>query len=124
VRELVGDDGRAVVDFMYCVLCDKSERTETRMDAGKWLVERVWGRPALAVELKADDPVSAAVNAWSPFHRWERVRLLRQAADALEQAGLEAGGRRRAQRGASPACVGRGLEARGRRPGVAYSLPP
>jgi hypothetical protein len=56
VRELVGDDGGAVVDFMYRVLCDESERTETRMDAGKWLVERVWGRPALAVELTGEDP--------------------------------------------------------------------
>ena len=44
VRELVGDDGRRIADFMLGVLEDESERTETRMQAAQWLADRGFGR--------------------------------------------------------------------------------
>jgi hypothetical protein len=37
VRELVGDDGRRIADFMLSVLDDETERTETRIQAATWL---------------------------------------------------------------------------------------
>jgi hypothetical protein len=37
VRELVGDDGRRIADFMLGVLDDETERTETRLKAAEWL---------------------------------------------------------------------------------------
>ena len=44
VRELVGDDGRRIADFMVAVLEDESERTEVRMEAARWLADRGFGR--------------------------------------------------------------------------------
>jgi hypothetical protein len=44
VRELVGDDGRRIADFMLSVLEDERERTETRLKAAEWLAERGFGR--------------------------------------------------------------------------------
>lgn len=44
VRELVGDDGRCIADFMLGVVENESERTETRMQAAQWLADRGFGR--------------------------------------------------------------------------------
>jgi len=52
VRELVGDDGRRIADFMLSVLEDESERTETRMKAAEWLADRGYGK---AVDFKPQD---------------------------------------------------------------------
>ena len=72
VRELVGDDGRRIADFMLNVLDDQSERTETRLKAAEWLAERGFGKAPTQVELAegataivvkgacADDPESLA----------------------------------------------------------------
>ena len=72
VRELVGDDGRRIADFMLNVLDDESERTETRLKAAEWLAERGFGKAPTQVELAegataivvkgayADDPESLA----------------------------------------------------------------
>jgi hypothetical protein len=40
VRELVGDDGCRIADFMLAVLEDDAERIETRMEAARWLADR------------------------------------------------------------------------------------
>jgi hypothetical protein len=45
VRELVGNDGRRIADFMLRVLDDETERTETRMQAAQWLADRGFGKP-------------------------------------------------------------------------------
>ena len=52
VRELVGDDGRRVADFMVAVLEDEHERTEVRMEAGRWLADRGFGRAHVPVDAK------------------------------------------------------------------------
>src|SRR5439155_15128273 len=44
VRELVGDDGRRIADFMLSVLDDETERTETRIQAATWLADRGFGK--------------------------------------------------------------------------------
>jgi hypothetical protein len=43
VRELVGDDGRRIADFMLSVLDDETERTETRLKAAEWLADPGFG---------------------------------------------------------------------------------
>lgn len=52
VRELVGDDGRRIADFMLAVLEDESERIETRMQAANWLADRGFGRAHVPVDVK------------------------------------------------------------------------
>ncbi len=49
VRELVGDDGQAVAEFMLSVMEDDHARTADRIDAGKWLADRGFGKAALVV---------------------------------------------------------------------------
>jgi hypothetical protein len=57
VRELVGDDGRRVADFMLAVLEDERERTGVRMEAAGWLADRGFGRAHVPVEAKqAEQP--------------------------------------------------------------------
>jgi hypothetical protein len=119
-------EGAELVDDVLSVLRDPSASTRHRLQTAVWLADRGFGRTALSVEPTAPhDGVSAARERLMAMPPAERAALLRQAADALEQAGLEAGGRRRERRGASPACVGRGLE--GARPaprGWPYPPPP
>ncbi len=50
VRELVGDDGRRIADFMLEVLDDETERTETRLKAAGWLADRGFGKAPLTME--------------------------------------------------------------------------
>jgi Family of unknown function (DUF5681) len=52
VRELVGDDGRRIADFMLGVLEDETERTETRMQAATWLADRGLGEPMQPQEVE------------------------------------------------------------------------
>lgn len=47
VRELVGDDGRRIADFMVSVLEDEAASTRERMEAASWLADRGFGRAAL-----------------------------------------------------------------------------
>ena len=51
VRELVGDDGHAIAEYMFSVLSDETQRTADRMDAGKWLADRGFGKAALLVDV-------------------------------------------------------------------------
>lgn len=51
VRELVGDDGHAIAEFMFTVLSDETERTADRMEAAKWLADRGFGKAALVVDM-------------------------------------------------------------------------
>ena len=46
VRELVGDDGTAIAEFMHAVMVDEAERTTDRLEAARWLADRgSGGRP-------------------------------------------------------------------------------
>ena len=52
VRELVGDDGRRVADFMLAVLEDEREPTLVRMEAGRWLADRGFGRSHVPIVVR------------------------------------------------------------------------
>lgn len=51
VRELVGDDGHEIAKYMFPVLTDARQRTADRMEAGKWLADRGFGRAIQGLEV-------------------------------------------------------------------------
>ena len=51
VRELVGDDGQAIADFMVSVMADPRARTKDRLDAGRWLADRAFGKAVQPLDL-------------------------------------------------------------------------
>jgi hypothetical protein len=63
VRELVGDDGRRIADFMVSVLDDETERTERRMQAASWLADRGFGKAPATVEGGAGGPAQVVVQS-------------------------------------------------------------
>ena len=50
VRELVGEDGGAIAEYMLTVMNDERARTADRIDAGKWLADRGFGKAALVID--------------------------------------------------------------------------
>ncbi len=82
VRDLVGDDGRRIADFMLGVLNDETERTETRMQAATWLADRGFGKApttmaageAEVVQIILEDVFEDAERAAEQFGR-EALRL-------------------------------------------------
>ena len=78
VRELVGDDGRLVADFMLAVLEDERERTEVRMEAGRWLADRGFGRSHVPVEVRQPEQEETIILV-SPI-----MSLLKEAQEAQE----------------------------------------
>ena len=51
VRELVGEDGVLVAEFMVSVMGDERARTRDRLEAGKWLADRAFGRSVQALDV-------------------------------------------------------------------------
>ena len=51
VRELVGEDGFEVAEFMFSVLKDERARTADRMEAARWLADRGFGRAVQGLEI-------------------------------------------------------------------------
>jgi hypothetical protein len=51
VRELLGDDGYAIAQFMYDVMSNEKARTADRLDAGRWLADRGFGRSVQPLDL-------------------------------------------------------------------------
>jgi hypothetical protein len=51
VREIVGDDGAAIAEFLLCVMCDDRERTRDRLEAARLLGDRGWGKPIQAIDV-------------------------------------------------------------------------
>jgi len=43
VRELVGDDGHEIADFIFSAMADEGARNADRIDAAKWLADRASG---------------------------------------------------------------------------------
>jgi hypothetical protein len=56
VRELVGDDGDKLAQFLFDVVSDTSEKTGERIEAAKILLERGWGKAPIAIE--TDSPAT------------------------------------------------------------------
>jgi hypothetical protein len=47
----VGDDGHAIAEFMYTVMVDSTARTADRLEAGRWLADRGFGRAIQGLEV-------------------------------------------------------------------------
>ena len=50
VRELGGEDGEAIANYMLSVMNDERARTADRIEAGKWLANRGFGTAPLVIE--------------------------------------------------------------------------
>jgi len=49
VRELVGDDGHEIAEFMFTLMTDERARNADRIEAAKWLADRGFGKSPLVV---------------------------------------------------------------------------
>jgi hypothetical protein len=59
-REMVGDDGREIIDFWLDMMRDPENPLRLRLEASKLLAERGWGRAGPAdVPLPATDTLRA-----------------------------------------------------------------
>ena len=67
VRELVGDDGTAIAEFMHAVMADEGERTTDRLEAARWLADRGFGKPPQDVELALKGQEAVDVHAFAAF---------------------------------------------------------
>ena len=67
VRELVGDDGTAIADFMYAVMVDEGARTSDSLEAARWLADRGFGRSPQDVELALKAQEGVDVHAFAAF---------------------------------------------------------
>jgi hypothetical protein len=65
VRELVGENGELILEFMVEVLGDKAARTADRLEAAKWLADRGFGKAVQAVEV--DVPVQSWASVLAPL---------------------------------------------------------
>jgi Family of unknown function (DUF5681) len=88
VRELVGDDGRRIAEFMVGVLDDETERTETRMQAAAWLADRGFGKAPTTVDGGGHGPAEIIVvqSVFEQAAEEFRAEVLRLSADASETA--------------------------------------
>jgi hypothetical protein len=83
VRELVGDDGRRIANFMVSVLDNEKERTETRVRAAEWLADRGFGKaPATLDTFDADGATTKVAVVESSAERLAAV------ANVLARAGV------------------------------------
>lgn len=57
-RELLGDDGLAIVEFWAHVMADEGARTPDRLEASRLLAERGWGKPPTYEPIEAADQES------------------------------------------------------------------
>jgi hypothetical protein len=67
VRELVGDDGAAIAEFMFAIMADDGSRTADRLEAARWLADRGFGKPPQDVELALKGQEAVDVNAFAAF---------------------------------------------------------
>jgi hypothetical protein len=67
VRELVGDDGTAIAEFMYSVMADEGARTADRLEAARWLADRGFGKTLQGVEVALEAQERVDVHAFAAF---------------------------------------------------------
>jgi hypothetical protein len=67
VRELVGDDGTAIAEFMHAVMVDEGARTADRLEAARWLADRGFGKSLQAVEIDLEAKEGFDVDAFAAF---------------------------------------------------------
>jgi len=67
VRELVGDDGTEIAEFMYAVMADEGARMADRLEAARWLADRGFGKPPQDLELALKGQEAFDVNAFATF---------------------------------------------------------
>ena len=67
VRELVGDDGTAIAEFMYAVMANEGARTADRLEAARWLADRGFGKPPQDVELALKGQEEMDVHVFATF---------------------------------------------------------
>jgi hypothetical protein len=76
VRELVGDDGLAIVEFWLSVMNDTSAKTSDRLKPSQLIADRGWGRVSGAVVLDDEEADNDAdIEEASEFFRSEVLRL-------------------------------------------------
>jgi uncharacterized protein DUF5681 len=51
VRELVGENGEAIAEYVHSVMNDDRARTADRLEAAKWLADRGFGKALQALEI-------------------------------------------------------------------------
>ncbi len=59
VRELVGDDGQELAEFMLKVVNNRRAGLQTRMQAVTWLADRGWGKAAAYAPVEDGDPLGS-----------------------------------------------------------------
>src|SRR5512132_2388054 len=62
VRELVGDDGSAIAEYLFSVMTDDQARTADRLEAAKLLADRGFGRSVqtLDMDITAHPPLNVS----------------------------------------------------------------
>jgi hypothetical protein len=65
VRDLVGDDGYAIAEFMFGVMADQSARTSDRIEAAKWLADRGFGRAVQGLEIEMSRTLALDLSVFS-----------------------------------------------------------
>jgi hypothetical protein len=68
VRELIGDDGEAIAEFMLSVMNDQKARTADRLEAGRWLADRGFGRSVQALDVDVRPHPAIDVTELSDEH--------------------------------------------------------
>jgi len=78
-RELVGEDGKALVELWWSIARDPMQRTSDRLEASKLLADRGWGKAAVFSPQEGDPlDLALAEQAAEEF----RAKILRLAADS------------------------------------------
>jgi hypothetical protein len=88
VRELVGDDGGAIADYMLSVMNDERARNADRIEAAKWLADRGFGKAALVVDMGVTEQAVLELLRGLPTEDLEAMRaiLAKRVPDAAELA--------------------------------------
>ena len=60
MREVVGENGEAITEYMHSVMNDEQARTADRLEAAKWLADRGFGKALQALDIDVNAPVDAS----------------------------------------------------------------
>jgi hypothetical protein len=83
IRELVGEDGMALVELWLQIAMDPLRRDADRLRASELLADRGWGKAAAFQPVEEDDPLGLAdLEAGAEEFRRRLERLVRERIDA------------------------------------------